>query len=451
MQTPEEQIITQDELAKWSQDFQTATAQHVAQNAVMKNGIMASAENIDLIKKLSPPNFAFSVDVDREAVANQKQSGRCWMFAALNTLRWHIEKNLELPHGTFELSQAFLAFYNKLERAAWFLEHVIQTADKDLGDREVEYLLSAPMEDGGYFDWIAGLITKYGVIPHECMSETYCTNNTAEVNAILSQLLRKDAIKLRRMANENQDTTQVMRDMLGEVYRVLAVCFGEPPQKIDFEYMDKKNEYHGVFGLTPKEFMEKYVPIDLSNYVAVANFPGENRPYNRTYTIQDSNQIPNREILYLNVPMEDLKSLVIKQLDGGKGEPIWFASDVLAYSDRMAGVMSPHLYDFNTLFGIDLQMDKADGLDTQQFGPDHAMVIAGVDIVEGKPTKWKIENSWGTENGGKPTGNNGYFSACDEWFDNFVYVAAIKKDLLSADQQKALTGEPIVLPFSTPL
>lgn len=450
MATPKEQRITPEKLAKWGDAFSAAATQHVAQKAVMKNGIMASSEDIEVIQRLSPANFAFSVDVDNQAVANQKQSGRCWMFAALNLLRWHIEKQLDLPHGTFELSQAYLAFYNKIERAAWFLEHVIETADRDFGDREVDYLFSAPMEDGGYWNWVAGLIEKYGVVPHSAMSETYCTNNTAEVNEVLSHLLRKDGLKLRTMAREGKDTDAAMDEMLSEVYRVLAVCFGEPPKTFDFQYADKNNKYHAELGMTPKSFMEKHVPVNVKDdFVAVSNLPGDTRPYNRIYTIQDSNQIPNGPICYLNLPIDELKKLVLAQLGDGKGEPVWFASDVLAHSDKMKGVMSLNLYDMQAMFGIDFELDKAQGLDTQQFGPDHAMMIAGVDIVDGKPSKWKIENSWGTTNDGKPTGNNGYFVCTDEWFDDFVYVAAIRKDLLSDEQKAALDTEPIVLPFYT--
>lgn len=449
--SPQQQIITQQELDEWSKEYAAATTQHVAQRAVTKNGILQSAESIEVVRQLSPANFAFSVDVDNEAVANQLQSGRCWMFAGLNFLRWHIEKKLDLPHGTFELSQAYLTFYNKLERAAWFLEHMIGTADKDLGEREVEYLLSAPMEDGGYWDWIAGLIEKYGVMPHAAMSETHCTNDTKELNAVLSHLLRKDALKLRALRRENKDTEAPMKEMLSEVYRVLCVCVGEPPKTFNFEYLDKKNVYHGDYDLTPKAFYDKYVPIDLKDYVACTNFPGDSRPYNQIYTIQASNQIPNRRLIYLNMPMHDLKDLVLKQLDGGKGEPIWFASDVLAHCDLTLGVMSEQLYDLQSMFNIDFTMDKGDGLDTMQSGPDHAMLIAGVNIVNGKPEKWKIENSWGTEAGGHKIGHLGYFAATDEWFDNYVYVAAINKKYLSAEQLKALEGEPQVLPFWTQL
>lgn len=438
--------ISKEQIEKMHESFKKCETQQVAQKAVTVNGILKSAENVEVLKRLSPANFAFSIDVDKEAVANQLMSGRCWMFACLNTLRFRIEKELDLPHGTFELSQAYLAFYNKLERAAWFMKHIVETADKDLNDREVTWLIQSPMQDGGDWDMVAALVKKYGVVPHSAMSETHCTNNTAEVNTVLSHLLRQDALKLRSMAREGKDTEAVQEEMLNEVYRILAVCFGEPVQKFDFQYEDKKGTYHADYDLTPLEFYKKYVGLDLDDYIGVINVPGDENPYGRTYTIEDSDQIPERENLYLNVEMDDLKQMVIAQLKAG--EPVWFGCDVLQHCDRMKGVMDMDLYDLEAMFGIKFTMNKAERYAMRESLPTHAMVIAGVDLdKDGKPTKWKIENSWGTENGGKKTGNNGYFVCGDEWFDNFVYEVAINKKFMTAEQQKALSGEPLVWPF----
>ncbi|MCG4824807.1 aminopeptidase C [Adlercreutzia equolifaciens] len=349
--------ISKEQIAKMAESYKKAETQHVAQRAVTKNGILESAESVEVLKRMSPKNFAFSIDVDDQAVANQKMSGRCWMFACLNVLRFHIEKELDLPKGTFELSQAYLAFFNKLERAAWFLEHAVATADKPLGDREVDWLFTTPMADGGDWDMVCALVKKYGVVPHEAQAETHCTNNTAELNTVLSHLLRQDALKLRTMAQEDKDTASVQEEMLNEVYRVLAVCFGEPVQKFDFTYNDAKGHYHADLGITPLEFLKKYVPINLDDYIGVINVPGDDKPYGRMYAIQDSDQIPERRNLYLNVPMEELKGYVIDSLKDG--EPVWFGSDVLQHCDRNAGVMDFDLYDLEAMFGVKFTMDKA--------------------------------------------------------------------------------------------
>ncbi len=277
--------LSKESIARMAEAYKGATTQHVAERAVTKNGILAASEDIQVAKGLSNPAFAFSIDVDDEAVANQKQSGRCWMFACLNFCRFHVEKELDLPRGTFELSQAYLAFYNKLERSNWFLDHIVATADKGLDDREVTWLVNAPMQDGGDWDMVCGLIEKYGVVPHAAMVETACTNDTAQINTVLSHLLRQDALKLRSMVREgaaDADVEAAEEAMLTEVYRVLCVAFGEPPQKVDFEYTDSKKEFHGVYGLTPLEFYRRYVGIDLDDYVGVINVPGEGNPYGRT-------------------------------------------------------------------------------------------------------------------------------------------------------------------------
>lgn len=440
--------LTKEAIAKMSQSYSKAKTQHVAENAVTKNGILAASENSQVAKDLSTPAFAFSIDVDSQAVANQKQSGRCWMFACLNFCRFHVEKTLDLPQGTFELSQAYLAFYNKLERANWFLEHVAATASKPFDDREVTWLFGAPMQDGGDWDMVCGLIKKYGVVPHAAMVETACTNNTAQINTQLSHLLRQDGLKIRSLVREGVDgkkIEEVQAQMLDEVYRMLCVAFGEPPVKVDFEYTDTKKQFHGVYGLTPLEFYKKYVGIDLDDYIGVINVPGEDNPYKRLYAIEDSDQIPERENLYLNVDIDTLKGLVIDQLKSG--EPVWFGCDVLQHCDEEAGVMDMDLYDFDELFGVDFSMDKAQRYLTRESLPTHAMMIAGVNLVDGKPDKWKIENSWGTEVHGKKVGHNGYYVCGDEWFDNFVYEVAIKKSLLSDELQKVLDTEPIVWPF----
>ena len=437
--------LTKSRLAHMSKSYAKATTQHVAQRAVTNMGIMNSAEDVSVAMRLSPPNFAFSIDVDKQAVANQKASGRCWMFACLNTLRFHIERELRLPKGTFELSQAFPVFYNKLERAAWFLEHVKATADKPLDDREVSWLFETPMADGGDWDMICGLVMKYGLVPHQAMSETQVSNDTAMLNRLLSRLLRKDGLELRELVQTKKDTTGAIERMLDEVYRMLAVCYGEPPERFTFQFEDIDGIYHIIENITPLDFFHEFVPIDLTNYVGVINVPGEDRPFNRLYTVADSDQIPERRNLYLNVSMDDLKDLVIRQLMADM--PVWFGCDVLQHCDEERGVMSHELFDYESLFNVSFTMDKQQRYDTFESAPTHAMVIAGVDIVDGKPSKWKIENSWGVENHGFPTGNNGYFVCDDQWFDDYVFEVAIDKQFMTPEQRVALDTEPITWPY----
>lgn len=439
--------ITQKELQQMANDYKKKETQQVISQAVHNIGIAPAAENNTL---LTTDQFQFSIDIDSEVPANQQQSGRCWMFATLNTIRWHIEKNLKLPKGSFELSQAYNAFFNKMERANWFLSRMIQTAKKDLQDAEVVWLLNNAMQDGGDFPMMVDLIKKYGVIPHAAMPETYCTNNTAKVNDILSKLLRKDALILRSMVAESAskaELNQKQKEMLNEVYRVLCVAFGEPPQTFDFEYRDTKGKYHGDFGITPQEFVDKYVPINLEDYVGVCNIPEKMVSFGNSFGVEDSNEIvdgqPNR---YLNVPMEELKRVAIEQLKAG--EPVWFGCDVLQMSDFQKGMLSLDLYDYNKMFDIDLNLSKDERYITRISGPTHAMTLAGVDFDKnGKPIRWKVENSWGTEAHGKPVGHGGYFIMDDAWFDQYMFEVAVRRGLIAKKYRDGFSKEPVILPY----
>ncbi len=438
--------LTKDALKKMRDDYAKAKTQHVAQRATMKNGILDSCENADVVAR---DQYVFSIDVDSEAVANQNQSGRCWMYACLNTLRWHIEKDLNLTHGSFELSQNYTFFYDKLEKSNFFHQQIIDSADAPLSDRRVTFLLNTPQQDGGDFDIIAAIVKKYGVIPKKAMNETHASINSAELDTILNKKLRQDALELRTMVQKeatDEELDTVRERMLNEVYRILSVALGTPPETVDFEYRDKDDKYHGEFGLTPLEFLTKYVPINLDDYVGVINVPIDSMPYNRVFGIEMSNEIiegrPNR---YLNVVMEDLKAVALKQLQAG--EPIWFGCDVMQHTDIHNGVMDMDLFSFDELFGVEFTMDKAQRYLMRDSLPTHAMTIAGVDIVDGNPRRWKVENSWGADVHGQKVGDNGYYVMSDAWFDNFVYEVAVRKDLLPEDLQRAFGTDPIILPY----
>ena len=442
--------LTKQDLERMRASYREAKAQHIAENAVKNNGIHASAERESVAVTKNQP--VFSIDVDSEAVANQRQAGFCWDYSGLNFLRWHIEKNLDLPHGTFQLSQAHTIFYDKLEKANFFMESIIKYAGDGLDDRRIDFLLAQPQQDGGDFDPFVALVEKYGVVPYDAYPDTAPSKNTAERNAVLDRLLREDALALRdavASGKEQRALDDMRKDMLNEVYRVMCVAFGEPPERVDFEYRDSKKQYHADLGLTPLEFYKKYLgAVNLPDYVGVINLPGERFPYNNVYTIDMAHEMQGgaRHLRYLNVEMAQLKSFVLDQLKAG--EPVWFASDVTQDADFQKGILDLNLYDTEQLFDVKWTMDKAQRFDMGQSIPTHAMMIAGVDLVDDKPVRWKIENSWGTENGGKPTGYKGYFIASDAWFDNYVYEVAIDRKRLPEDLQKLYDeGEAKVWPY----
>ena len=365
------------------------------------------------------------------------------MFAALNTMRHDMQQKFNLPDN-FELSQAYQFFWDKFEKSNYFYQNVIKTAKKPTDSRKVSWLMNEPQNDGGQWDMLCALISKYGVMPKAAMPESFNSSNSRGIDEVLNNKLRHDAVILRKMINEDHANEEAInetrRKMLNENYRMLAYTFGEPVSHFDFEYRTKKdNEFHRDTNLTPQEFFKKYVGWNLDDYISIIQAPTADKKYHQTYTIDMlGNVVGGREIKHLNLPMDEFKQLAIEQLKNG--ESVWFGSDVIKYSETKLGIMALNTYDYDKLFDVDLEMTKAEALDYGESMMDHAMVITGVDLVDGKPTKWKVENSWGNK-----VGHKGYFVMSDDWMDKYCYQVVINKKYLSEDLKRDYAKSPVVL------
>ncbi|WP_047998919.1 aminopeptidase C [Lactiplantibacillus herbarum] len=429
--------ISMAQIANFQADLDQHAAAKVIERSVSKNGILASSQDIQAMNQTTP---VFSIDLDTGDVGNQKQSGRCWMFAALNTMRHSLADKFNLKH--FELSQNYTFFWDKFEKANHFYENVLATADQPTSSRKVAWLMTTPQQDGGQWDMLVAIIQKYGIVPKSVMPETYNSSKSAEINSTLNLKLRKDAVELRELvaAGTSEDDIQDRKaKMLNEVYRMLAYAFGEPVSNFDWEYRDDNKQYHIEQNLTPQSFFEKYIGWNLDDYVSVINAPTDDKPYNHTYTVEMlGNVLGGREVKHLNVTMADFKQLAIKQLQAGQS--VWFGCDVGQSSDRQQGVMATDVYNKDELFSVDLAMSKAERLDYGESMMTHAMVITGVDIVNGQPTKWKVENSWGNK-----VGTKGFFVMSDAWMDEYCYQVVVNKEFLSDELKSAQAEEPTVL------
>lgn len=429
--------ITLSQAEEWRKGYVHCKFNRAVQRAVVKNGILEASENPKSQVENTP---VFSIDLDTGKVANQKQSGRCWMFAALNTFRHHLANVFQLKD--FELSQNYTFFYDKFEKANYFYENIIHTANEPLTSRKVAFLLQTPQQDGGQWDMLVSIIQKYGIVPKSVMPESKSSSSSASLNSYLNKKLRKDAITLRKMvANQasEEEIAETKADMLKEVYRFLATSLGTPPTTFDFEYRDEEKNYHCYKDLTPKSFYDQFVGMDLSQYVSIINAPTADKPYGKLYTIEMlGNVVGGQEVRHLNVEMDQFKKLAIKQLESG--ESVWFGCDVGQSSDRQAGIMAMDLYDVNATFKTTFDMTKAERLDYGESLMTHAMVLTGVDLIDGQSTKWKVENSWGEK-----VGTNGYFVMSDEWMDEYTYQIVVRKDFLPDDLKAALDGEVTVL------
>jgi len=414
--------ISAAQLAAWSKEYHASPERQVATLALARADVKDAVYSV---KDAFAMQRKFSIEIPTLPVTNQERSGRCWLFAATNVLRERIAKTLNLAN--FELSQSYLAFWDKFERANYFFENILATADLPADDRNVAFLLKSGVHDGGQWEMFANIVRKYGVVPRDVYGETYQSAHTASMNALLNRNLKVGAIRLRRMAADGATARalrQEKKNLLGAIYGFLCACYTEPPRSFDFEYVDKDKQYHAERGLTPQSFCEKYVGDLLDRTVSIINAPTADKPYHKTYTVRFlGNVVGGREVSHLNLPMDEFKAAILRQLEAGK--VVWFGSDVGKHGEREKGVWDDRSYNAALMTGLDLAISKGDALDYGFSAMNHAMVITGVNLVDGKPNRWKIENRWGDANGDK-----GYYVCSDSWFDQYVYQAAVEAEYL---------------------
>jgi len=430
--------INQEALKRYREQAAGNHAAQLAMNAVTANGIGKSATDIEALKKNV---HEFSVSLKSGDITMQSQSGRCWMFAALNAMRYGLIRKYNLE--TYEFSQAYPLFWDKLEKSNYFLENILSTLEEETGSRVVSFLLTAPLGDGGQFDMFAGLVEKYGVVPKTAMPETACSTSTAEMDKYLTLKLREYACKLRGdfRRGESLESLRAQKEgMLSTIYRMLTICLGFPPEKVDFIVRDKDNNLIRDDGLTPTEFYQKYVGWNLSDYVSLINAPTQDKPYGKAYTVRFLGSVHEaRPVRYLNLPVEELKQAAIRQLQDG--EPVWFGCDVGQWHVRDLGIMDTASVAVEKLFGTGFPMSKEERLDYGESLMTHAMVLQGVHLdKEGRPQRWRVENSWG-----KDRGKDGYYLMSDAWFSEYTYQVVVHKKYLSEEQLAQYQGEMKVL------
>ena len=408
----------------------------IIRHALVKNSLLTVASSQDEIKEM---DFNFDINIKTLPAANQKASGRCWLFAATNVCREVIAKKLNLAN--FELSQSYLAFYDRLEKSNYLLEAVIELINKEYDDRTLAFLLQNGVGDGGQWDMLVSLANKYGLCPKNVYPETNTSSATRETAQLINFTIRKFASDAKALYQTKglEAVRKEKEEVLNKIYFLLVNAYGLPPEKFDFEYTDKDGDYHLEKGFDALSFKEKYLGDSLNDYVSLINAPTKDKAFGKTYTVQYlGNVVGGKQVTHLNVTMDRMKELILKQLRDDR--IVWFGSDVGFYGDREEGVWDDTRFDLNTPFGLDLKMNKGESLDYHASQMNHAMCITGVSFKEGIPSKWKIENSWG-----KDRAKDGYYIMSKSWFDQFVYQAVVDKKYLNEEELKALQGEPVVL------
>lgn len=426
------QAINDSILNVLHEDVMQDSKKRVVRNACTKNDISTISRCFEA--ECANP-YVFSVDNKTQAAVSQEQSGRCWIFSAMNVLREMVAKKYSIKH--FELSQNYIAFYDKLEKANWFMECALKEIDSPSDSEVMRFLLQSPVGDGGQWNMLVSIVEKYGLCPKSTFPETYQSSHTRNMNSILNLRLRKfvaDTRKLKAQGKE-EEIPAYKEETLKEIYSLLTSCFGVPPKSFTFEYYDEKDVPHAEYNITPLDFYHTWLGVDLHDYVNVIHSPTQDKPYYSKYTVKYlGNVVDGEPISLLNIPLEDFKEAIIAQLKAG--ELVWFGCDCGKDGDREKGLWDDQAFDYEGTFDMHLDMSKADMLQYGQSAMNHAMVFTGVNLVDGKPTRWKIENSWGNK-----IANEGYFIASDTWFDKYMYVAAIHKKYLSDKALKALESE----------
>ena len=378
-----------------------------------------------LTEKAKKMQFFFNHEVKTMTATNQKSSGRCWLFAATNVLREIVGKKLNVEQ--FELSQSWLAFWDKFERVNYYIEAIADTASEPSNSRVVDYIVQTGVHDGGQWDMFTAIVKKYGIVPKSVYPETFQSSNTGGMNRHINNYLRAktSAIRALAQAGKTEELAALRTEILEKTYSFLCACYDVPPTEFDFEYQDKDKNVVVEKGLTPLSFCEKYIGNYLDDYVSIVHAPTADKPFDKLYTVQYlGNVAGGAPVRHLNLELDEFKKLVAEQIKDG--EIVWFGSDCGKFSDGERACWDNEQYNEDLITGFDTAMSKADMLDYHVSAMNHAMCLTGVNIGEdGKPNRWKIENSWG--DGGA---HGGYHMASDAWFDAYVFQAVVNKKYL---------------------
>ena len=438
--------INADVLKKIQSAHTETVADKAIRNALAGNSVASLTANANTLTEIGTD---FSDVVPTKGITNQMSSGRCWLFTGLNVLRSKAIMRWNLP--SLELSQNYLFFYDQLEKANLYLQGVIDTRKQSFDDRMVDWLFQNPLSDGGTFCGVADLVAKYGVMPKEAFPETFQSNNTGGFTSVMKQLLRQQGLELRTMGESKKVTEKQLQDkkveMLGEIYRMLTLAYGVPPTEFTWSQRDAKGKVVSTDTYTPQSFYQKFWDGEdlYDNYIMVMNDPL--REYNKVYQIEyDRHTYDGHDWVYLNLPVEDIKTMAIASIKDSTA--MYFSCDVGKFANRKDGTLALQNYDYESLFGINLTMDKKQRVQTHASGSSHAMTLIAVDIDKqtGKTKKWMVENSWG------PTsGYRGNMIMTDEWFNEYMFRLVVNKKYVDQKFLDMLKQKPIMLPAWDPM
>ena len=441
-----QESLTPAVLSNLEKSVNVSGAEKAIQNAIQSNAINKIALNGN---NRQATDTWFSLDIKGTGISDQASSGRCWLFTGLNVLRQRAMKNLK--NEEFMFSQVYLFFYDQLEKSNLFLQSVIDTRKLPLDSQQVQWLMNNPISDGGTYTGVADLVSKYGLVPQDVMSETYVSNNTSEFNGHLKRKLREIAINIREKSETGasvKDLETYKMEQMKDIYKMLCLAYGEPVKEFRWAAKDKKGKYlNAPKDYTPLSFYKEVCAPeeDLNaDYVMLMNDPS--RPYNKVYEIDmDRHTYDGHNWLYLNLDIDDLSPIAIASLQDSV--PMYFSCDVGKQLNRSNGLLDVNNYDYNSLLGTTFGMSKKQRIETHDSGSSHAMTLVAVDLDEnGNPLKWKVENSWG-----KTYGYAGHLIMTHDWFREYMFRVVVNKKYIPADILKLMDQKPVKLPAWDPM
>ena len=431
--------LTLNQVNKYKIDFNSSKSYESSMNTLTRSKLEDVTMDWETFRQIDH-TYSNVISSEMKEVTNQKASGRCWGFAALNLMRIELAKKYNL--NNFEFSQSYFMFFDKLEKSNYFLENILSTLDEKSDSRLLTWLVSSPIQDGGQWDMFVNLMEKYGIVPQSAMPESFHTSSSRSMNQLITRQLRKFASILRtenKKGTSLKDLRKLKLDMMSSIYNMLCMFIGKPPEKFDWQVRDKKNKFLRFENLTPIDFYKKNVNMNLADKVCLIHCPMDNKKMNELYTIRYlGNVIEGQIIKYLNIGINDMKKYSIKSLKNN--EAVWFGCDVGKMFHRDVGVMDIDLYNYELTFGVNSDMDKSTRLEYGDSQMTHAMLFTGVDIKSRKSVKWRVENSWGPKGGCK-----GYYLMTDKWFDQYNYEVVIDKKYLPEKIKKMFNKNPVTL------
>jgi len=438
-----ESQISLEQIREFSKVYNADKTNKIIENSITKNGLENSCINRDIIIENQP---VFNIELPESKRYDQQDSWRCWIYGGLNLIKHNIAQNLNVNVMDLELSNNHIAFFDKLEKSNNTYENIINIENIDFDYLHKESILKYCVSEGGYWEWFVSIVNKYGILPYAYNPNAVESTNYEKVEYLYTEKVKKDIIKLLDLKKNRTDINLLRKEknkFLQENYILLCKILGEPVTEFNYEYKDKNGEYKRIEKLTPIEFKNKFLDLELENFVQIGNIPMYNKEYYKVYKKKYLGNIYQESyVKYINLPIGDLKELTIKQLKDGI--PVYMGAHILKCRDEKSGILDSRLYNYEDTLNFKT-LSKEEALNLYDISMHHIMIFTGVNLINNKPQKWKIEDSYGDKEK-----VNGYYIMNDNFFDEFVLSVVIDKKYLTQKQLGLLKQEPIEFEIEDP-